>query len=197
MNNITEIASSNKLLSSDDNLAIYMVLLVANSENKKLDVNEIILKTEEDYNISVDYNKAWRILKRFEEEGVVDKRAKMGDTKEIYYLKEIIYSPALYTPIPNYLIALIMGFIPVISYLILYDNGTIWFLISLTSFITIISVLILHYFIFEVFKLKYGSIYTKRKVLNSVRLFLDDKKFKIHHIVKKIFAKGNFKIDHP
>lgn len=191
MNSITEIANSNKLLSSDDNLAIYMVLLVANSDNERLDVNEIIEKVEKNYNISIDYNKAWRILKKLEEEGVVDKRTKLGDGKERYFLKEIIYSPALYTPIPNYLLVLIMLFIPVISYLILYDNGTIWFLISLTSFITVISILILHYFIFEVFKLKYGSIYTKRKLLNSLRVFLDDK-FQNRPLLKKIFRFYSF-----
>jgi len=194
MKGIAETAKSNKLLSSDDNLAIYMVLLVANNNNERLDVKEIGLRAEKNYGVIIDYNKVWRILENFENEGVIERKMNMGESSDKYYLKEIIYSPANYTPVPNYLLVIISLFVPVLSYLILYDNDTILLLISATSFITVIMILILHYFIFEVFQLKYNSIYTKRKMQTSLRVFLNDKKIKIHLIVKKIINIGGLKL---
>ena len=166
---IDKTAKSNKLLSTSDNLSVYMALFQAHSDNKQITVNEIEKYILTKYNFEPGRTKTWRILKLFMDNEIVNKEIDMSGKSDKYYLIDTIFAPKYYTPIPTYQFLLLSILTPVISYLYLFSNNSAALWVALISFINIMIVITLHYISFDVIKLNYNtSTLKKNKFTNGV-----------------------------
>ena len=176
---IDKTAKSNKLLSTPENLVVYMTLFQAHSDSKKLKINEIEKAIKNEYNQELDRNKIWRVLQLLMDNEVIHKKIHLNSKNDEYYLTNVIYSPIFYTPIPIYQI-LLLGLITTITgYLYLFSDSMMLTLISLNSLATIALTMVLHYISFNIIKLNYNESYLKRnKVINKSLIFIYELKRK-------------------
>ena len=176
---IEEMAISNKLLSTPENLSVYMALFQAHSDDKKLKINEIENAVKQNYNQELDRNKIWRVLQSLMENEVVYKKIHLNSKNDEYYLTNVIYSPIFYTPIPIYQLLLMIIVTPITGLLYLFSDNIMAMQISVTSFAIITLHMALHYISFNIIKLNYNESYLKRsKTIRYSLMFIHEMKRK-------------------
>ena len=179
---IDKTAKSNKLLSTPENLVVYMTLFQAHSDSKKLKINEIEKAIKNEYNQELDRNKIWRVLQLLMENEVIHKKINLNSKNDEYYLTRIIYSPIFYTPIPLYQILSLIVITPITGYLYLFSDNIMSIQMAVTSFIVITLNMVLHYISFNIIKLNHNESYLKKnKIINNSIMFIHELKKKVHH----------------
>ena len=147
MKDIKQKAECNNLLGKEDNLALYIVLYYALSNNKNLAIKEILSRVEKKFSIVITPNKANYILKSFVDKDIVRQSVKKGIHE--YYLHEKIYFPSQNTPIPIYQVGLLVfAFVIMLLNFFMSNNLTAKWM-SLTFFASLLLVVITHQFMFD------------------------------------------------
>ena len=146
MQNLNNLADSNRLLNTPEKIAVYTILYTAKARGTQLSIQQIKESAKAQYNIDIDYYKTSRIIDTFQEECIISEGATYPKT---YHLINTIYVPFNHSPIPAYQLSLLLAGALGTAYVASFTTDTVTKIAVISSFVTILSIVSIHYLIFE------------------------------------------------